>query len=135
MRLVPAIAIFASFVFLTPATIAQQTAPADAKTMMKSVVIPASDTVFAVGKAVPKSEQEWAAIRDAAAKLGDAGRQFASQAPAGNGADWTRFAKAMADAAASAGRAAQAKNVDAVLDAGDALYESCEGCHQRFMKK
>jgi cytochrome c556 len=128
-------AAIAFVIALAPQAVAQQAVPAEVTALMKSVVIPASDMVFAVGKAAPKSDAEWATVQNAAARLGDAGRQLASRAPAANSADWVKFAKAMADAAAVAGTAAQAKNIDAVLDAGDALYETCAGCHQRFMKK
>jgi hypothetical protein len=99
------------------------------------VVIPASDAVFVVGKAAPKNDKEWAAVEGGAAKLIDAGKVLADEAPASDGANWTRLAKAMADAAAVAGRAAKEKNVDAVLDAGDVLYTTCEDCHRQYVKK
>ena len=135
-RTILVIAVIAPFCLLAHAAAAQQPKPAaDTLALMKSVVIPASNTVFGVGKAAPKSDQEWAVVQNSAARLIDAGRQLSMQAPAADGAEWTRFAKAMADAAAVAGKAAQAKNVDAVLDAADALYETCEGCHQRYLKK
>jgi hypothetical protein len=41
----------------------------------------------------------------------------------------------MADAAAVAGKAAKARNVDAVLDAGDVLYTTCEDCHRQYVRK
>jgi hypothetical protein len=58
-----------------------------------------------------------------------------AEAPATGGANWTRLAKAMADAAGVAGKAAKARNVDAVLDAGDVLYTTCEDCHRQYVKK
>jgi hypothetical protein len=103
--------------------------------LMKSVVIPASDAVFAVGKAVPKTDKEWAAVETGAAKLVDAGKALADEAPAAGGGNWIRLANALADAAAVAGKAAKAKNADAVLDAGDALYATCEDCHRQYVKK
>ena len=103
--------------------------------IMKAVVIPASDAVFAVGKAPPKSDREWAEVENGAAKLIDAGKTLAAEAPAPNGANWTRLSGAMADAAAVARKAAGARNVDAVLDAGDVLYTTCEDCHRQYIKK
>jgi hypothetical protein len=103
--------------------------------LMKSVVIPGSDVVFAVGKAAPKSDKEWAAVESAAAKLTDAGKALASEAPATGGANWIKLSNAMSEAAAGAGRAAKNKNVDAVMDAGDALYTTCDDCHRQYMKK
>ncbi|MEO8441732.1 MAG: hypothetical protein ABI547_04550 [Betaproteobacteria bacterium] len=103
--------------------------------LMKSVVIPASDAIFVVGKAVPKNDKEWAAVESGAARLIDAGKALADEAPARGSANWIRLAKAMAEAAAVAGRAAKEKNVDAVLDAGDVLYTTCEDCHRQYVKK
>ena len=57
------------------------------------------------------------------------------QPPPTGGANWAKYSKAMSDAAGAAGRAASAKNVDAVLDAGDVLYGTCEDCHRQYMKK
>ena len=103
--------------------------------LMKAIVIPASDAVFAVGKAPPKTDREWAAVESGAARLIEAGKSLEAEAPATGGANWTRFPKAMADAAAVAGKAAKARNVDAVLDAGDVLYTTCEDCHRQYVKK
>jgi hypothetical protein len=114
---------------------AAQQSPAGVLELMKSAVIPASDAVFAVGKAAPKTDREWAAVADAAARLLDAAKQLEAQAPASGGANWTRFSRAMAEAAVAAGKAAQSKNADAVLDAGDVLYSACEDCHKQFMQK
>ena len=103
--------------------------------LMKAIVIPASDAVFAVGKAPPKTDREWAAVESGAARLIEAGKSLEAEAPATGGANWTRFSKAMADAAAVAGKAAKARNVDAVLDAGDVLYTTCEDCHRQYVRK
>ena len=103
--------------------------------LMKAIVIPASDAVFAVGKAPPKTDREWAGVESGAARLIEAGKSLEAEAPATGGANWTRLSKAMADAAAVAGKAAKARNVDAVLDAGDVLYTTCEDCHRQYVKK
>jgi hypothetical protein len=103
--------------------------------LMKAVIIPASDAVFVVGKAPPKTEREWASVASGASRLVDAGKVLANEAPAAGNADWVRLANAMADAAAIAGKAVKEKNVDAVLDAGDVLYTTCEDCHRQYVKK
>ena len=103
--------------------------------LMKSVIIPASDAVFAAGKSAPKTDREWSAVENGATKLVEAGKTLAGEAPANGGPAWTKLAHAMADAAAVAGKAAKEKNVDAVLDAGDVLYTTCEDCHRQYMKK
>jgi hypothetical protein len=114
---------------------AQQQSAANPLDLMKSVIIPASTAVFEVSNAAPKNDREWAAVEGGAAKLIDAAKVLAQQAPAAGGANWTRLSKAMSDAAATAGKAAKARNADAVVDAGDVLYTTCEDCHKQYMKR
>jgi hypothetical protein len=114
--------------------LAQET-PVRVLGLMKSAVIPASDAVFAVGKAAPKNDTEWAAVERGAARLVEAAKALTTEAPATGGANWVRFANEMSEAALTVGKAAKAKNVDAVLDAGDALYTTCDGCHRQYFKK
>ena len=102
--------------------------------LMKSVIVPASDAVYAVGKAAPKTDREWSAVEAGAGRIVEAGKELAGEAPAG-AASWVKLANAMSDAAAVAGKAARAKNVDGVLDAGDALNLTCEDCHREYVKK
>lgn len=124
----------AAAVLLVQWAVAQEPTPR-ALGLMKSVIVPASDAVFGVGKSAPKNDREWAAVENGATRLIGAGKTLAGEAPANGGAAWTKFANAMADAAAVAGKAAKEKNVDAVLDAGDVLYTTCEDCHRQYMKK
>ena len=135
MRHVAALLAIAVLPFLASLAAAQQPKPAaSAQELMKSVVIPASDVVFGVGKAAPKTDKEWTAVQDGAARLSDAAKQLERLAPPANGANWIKQSRAMADAAETAGKAAKTKNADAVLDAGDVLYSTCENCHKQFMK-
>jgi hypothetical protein len=127
-------AIVVAVVLMTHFALAQEP-PLRVLGLMKAVVIPASDAVFVVGKAAPKNDKDWVAVESGAAKLIEAGKTLADEAPATGGANWIRLSKAMADAAAVAGKAAKEKNVDAVLDASDVLYTTCEDCHRQYVKK
>jgi len=48
---------------------------------------------------------------------------------------WVNFTDALGVGSRKAVAAAKTRNVDAVLSAGDAIYEACEGCHTAYMKK
>lgn len=102
--------------------------------LMKSVIVPSSDVVYAVGKTAPKTDREWAAVEAGAGRIVEAGKTLAGEGPAG-AANWVKLANAMAEAGAVAGKAAREKNVDGVLDAGDALNLTCEDCHREYVKK
>jgi hypothetical protein len=139
MRAVPVLVPIAVLLFLANAAAAQQPSgsrpAAGVLELMKSIVIPASDAVFGVGKEAPKNDKDWTAVQDSAAKLTDAAKLLMRQAPSTDGANWVKYSNAMSAAAETAGNAAKAKNVDAVLDAGDVLYGTCDDCHKRYMKK
>jgi cytochrome c556 len=47
--------------------------------------------------------------------------------------DWEKNARSLITAAKEASQAAQEKNVDKVLAAGDKLYEVCDACHKKYM--
>jgi cytochrome c556 len=46
-----------------------------------------------------------------------------------------QFTQDLGAASRKAADAAKARNVKGVLEAGDAMFEVCEGCHNRYMKK
>jgi cytochrome c556 len=139
MKAAPAVMLIGAVLSFASTAAAQQPpaskSAASSLQVMKSTVIPASDVVFKVGEKAPKSDQEWAAVQDSAAKLAAASKILLMQAPSTDNANWLKYSNAMSDAAESAGKAARTKNVDAVLDAGEALYATCESCHKQYLKK
>lgn len=103
--------------------------------LMNTTVIPASNIVFSVGKQAPKTEAEWAAVQKSAESLVGAARQLLPMGPDNGREEWAKFSDALGAGARKAADAAKARNLDATQDAGDEMYESCEGCHRRYMKK
>ena len=100
--------------------------------VMDAMVVPASDALFGVGRAEPDSEQAWIALRHQAVILGEAGRALTTPGRS-RGEDWDAWSVAMSDAAESAARAIDARDVDAVLFAGGDIIESCTGCHRVYL--
>jgi cytochrome c556 len=45
-----------------------------------------------------------------------------------------KFSREMLDAGEAALKAARAKNANAISEAGDRVYGSCESCHKQYMK-
>jgi hypothetical protein len=86
----------------------------------------------------PQTEKDWRELQHHAIQVAAAGTWIAI---GGNGqADpgfvklvgWTEYAQKMTDAAVAALRATEGKDLKALLTAGDALIETCEGCHKEF---
>jgi len=75
--------------------------------------------------------EESAAVADKAASI-ELTPEEIERRVASNRAAWIRQAKELADAGMQALKAAEAKDVDALLDSGDALDAACEHCHLRY---
>lgn len=81
----------------------------------------------------PETDEEWAAIAAAAAKLREQGELLATAAySADRDDDWLVFAQGMQDSAGRAEQAALAKDREAVFEAGGIVYNVCTACHQVY---
>jgi hypothetical protein len=81
----------------------------------------------------PKTDEEWATYRNAAAVLVESGNLLMLDGRAVDKDQWMATARGMADAAAGVLEAAEAKDVQAYFDAGGALHEACTACHSRYL--
>jgi hypothetical protein len=81
----------------------------------------------------PKTDDEWASFRNAAATLVESGNLLMLDGRAVDNDQWMVTSRGMADAAATVLEAAEAKDVEAYFDAGGALYEACTACHSKYL--
>ena len=81
----------------------------------------------------PKTDEEWATYRNAAAMLIESGNLLMLDGRAQDKDQWMTTARGMADAAAQVLEAAEAKDVEAYFNAGGALYEACTACHSKYL--
>ena len=106
------------------------------KEVMESLITPTTNTLW--GADDPATDEEWQALEDAAIavvasgtliNLGGSGPQDNTwvMEPA-----WRAFSQVMTNAGMDAIKAIRAKDIDALMEAGNVLYPPCEGCHQQF---
>ncbi|MGH9786674.1 MAG: hypothetical protein ACRD88_21100 [Terriglobia bacterium] len=100
--------------------------------VMQAMIIPAADAVWAVGAEAPKNDEEWAKVRNNALMLAEAGNLLMIGDRAKDQDAWMQMSLALVDAGTAAFQAAEAKNAEGVMMAGDAIYNSCEGCHMKY---
>ena len=100
--------------------------------LMKGIVIPSSDVVWHVAMEPPKDDQEWSVVQNNALTLAEAGNLLMIGSRAKDQGNWIKAAQGLVDAATVVLRAAQAKNVDAVNEAGDRLVRVCRNCHTQY---
>ena len=101
--------------------------------LMTVTVTPASDTLWGVED--PQTNDEWQVLDGAAVEIIQAFEQAKLGGAGPNDSNWVSEPKwqAYADEEIIAGQAARdaiaARDLDALLAAGDLLYPPCEACH------
>jgi hypothetical protein len=113
------------------------------KQLMDWVLDPQADIVWAsvativteagTEEIAPKTDEEWAAIRNAAATVAEAGNLLMLDERAVNQDDWMQKTKTMIDAAKVVLTAIEAKDAPAVFTAGSDMYLACSGCHAAYI--
>jgi hypothetical protein len=106
---------------------------ATTRQVMLGITIPTSDVVFQVGAKAPADDMEWEKVAANAAALAESGNLLMVGTRVVDRGDWIKHARALVATAKEAGQAAQEKNVDKVLAAGDKIYEVCDTCHKKYL--
>jgi len=101
--------------------------------IMVITITPATDILWGVDD--PQSDEDWQVLDDAAVTVIEAFERTRNGGAGPNDNSWAADEKFQAYideeiAASSAARVAiAAKDLDALFEAGDALYSPCENCH------
>jgi hypothetical protein len=99
---------------------------------MVKIIYPASDAIFYVTTRTPTTDAEWAELQGKALMVAESGNLLMMPAHMRDEDRWLADAKLMKDAGAAAFKAAKGKDVKALDDLNDALYQSCVTCHQHY---
>ncbi|HTS48354.1 MAG TPA: hypothetical protein VMH05_10450 [Bryobacteraceae bacterium] len=100
--------------------------------LMIRIIYPTSDALFYIERDPPKTDVQWNAIRAQALMLAESGNLMLLPNRQRDQGDWIKETKVMIDLAATAYRAALAKNMDGILAVNDKLADSCIVCHQQY---
>jgi hypothetical protein len=122
----------------------QPAAPAVASVLevMDGIVAPAAQVVYdsvativdreGVKETRPRNDREWQRVAGNAAALIEAAQLLQVEGRARESEDWKTISQAMSDAAAQVRAAAQKKDPEGILAAGEQLNNSCDNCHRKF---
>ena len=115
---------------------------ADLRQLMVTVVEPAAEVYWeSVGtimslqgteEIAPSTTAEWDAVRNAAMIVAESGNLLMMPGRLQNDAQWTEFSLALIASGQQAVSAANARDADAVFEAGGEVYLVCAGCHAAF---
>jgi len=126
----------ALLVCLAGAIVAQAPAPfqpvGNVSQLMVDIIYPASDALFYIERNPPKNDRDWNVIRGTALTLAESGNLLLMGSRARDQDRWVKDAKLMIDAGAAAFKAAQKKDMQAILDLNDQLAASCTTCHRHY---
>ena len=100
--------------------------------LMIDIIYPDSDALFYIERNPPKTDRDWSVIRGAALTLAESGNLLLMGSRALDQDRWTKDTKLMIDAGKAAYKAAQKKDMQAILDLNDQLTESCTTCHRHY---
>jgi hypothetical protein len=115
---------------------------ASVKQIMRGIVAPASTAIYdAVSTTVteqgtkdvfPRNDRDWERVGSSAMALVEAANLLKVEGRARDGGDWPRMSDAMVKAAMQSYRAAERKDTEALLAAGEVLNNSCDSCHRNY---
>ena len=100
--------------------------------LMLKIVYPYSDAIFYVEREAPKNVGEWMTLETKTLTLAELGNLMMSPGRAYNQDQWMKDAQLLVNVANSAYKAAQARNLQGLVDLNAELYESCQSCHEHF---
>jgi cytochrome c553 len=100
--------------------------------LMIDIVYPTSDAIFYVERAAPKTDREWNALRATALTLAESGNLLMMDQRARDQGNWIKDSRALVDAGAAAYKAAQAKDLNAIVALNQQLYTACVTCHEQY---
>jgi hypothetical protein len=100
--------------------------------LMVDIIYPTSDAVFYIERMPPQNPKEWNDFKTQALMLAESGNLLMLDGRARDQGDWMKDAKMLVDAGAAAYKAAQAKDVVAIVALNDQLYAACVTCHEQY---
>jgi cytochrome c553 len=97
----------------------------------EAMIDPSSDAIFK-GVETPADDAAWAGVRNSAVILTESGNLLMIASRAKDTGDWMNHSQALAEGGAAALRAAEKKDPDALLAAGDKIVPVCMACHEKY---
>lgn len=118
---------------------------ASVQQLMQGVIDPASAFLWnavhteatekGVQEFVPKTDEEWAALWNSALVIAESGNLLMMGRRARDRDGWMAVARALSDGGVLAMKAARAKSVNGILEAGEEIRAACQSCHRQYVPR
>ena len=100
--------------------------------LMVDIIYPTSDAIFYIERNTPQNDHDWSVVRMNALTLAESGNLLMMDRRARDQGDWIKDSKLLIDVGAAAYKAAQAKDLNAVLALNEQLNTACVTCHEQY---
>lgn len=81
----------------------------------------------------PRNDEEWEAVWAAGITIAESGNLLMIPPRARDQGDWIKWSSQLVDMGIEAAKAAEAKDPEQVLGAGERVYNVCTGCHMQYI--
>jgi hypothetical protein len=81
----------------------------------------------------PRTDEEWETVWAAGLAISEAGNSLMLPGRGKDYGDWMRISGDLVDAGLAGAAAAESKNPEKVLEAGERIYNVCNECHQKYL--
>ena len=100
--------------------------------VMVHLIYPTSNAIFYILTRTPTSEAEWGTLEGQALMVAESANLLMMPSRARGREQWIMDARLLLDVGEAALRAAQDRDVEALSELNEQLYQSCITCHQHF---
>ena len=100
--------------------------------LMVHLIYPTSNAIFYILTRTPTSTAEWGALEGQALMVAESANLLMMPSRARGREQWIMDAQLLLDVGEAALRAAQDRDVEALSELNEQLYQSCVTCHQHF---
>jgi hypothetical protein len=125
---------------------AAPTAPniATVKHVMLAMTMPGARTIWdsvstivdkdGIHENQPRTDEEWAVVAANAAVLAESASLLLSEGRAIDRENWAKFSTELRESANKALAFAEKKDVQGILEIGEEINTSCDGCHELYLR-
>ena len=100
-----------------------------------TMIKPASEVIFNVGREAPGTIETWSAIYNAGVTLTRSGNLLMTVSPPTDRARWITLSRQLAAAGRAVRSTAEARHLGRLMQTSDRLVIVCETCHARYRKQ
>jgi hypothetical protein len=115
---------------------------AEVADLMEGILEPAMPRLLEIGgtlstprgveKILPADDEEWMVLKHRAMAVAEVGNLLLLE-PRARDAEWSNFAQSLTRSAVEMADALEARDPAMTFDAGGRLYDTCTGCHTKYL--